>query len=328
MSSLFVDRRDVELVLDGGAIVFRENGERIGTVPIAPLTRIFLRGNVRLCASLLGQLGERGVGVVVLSGRLGKPNLLLARPHNDARRRVIQIQKSLDTGFCLQFAKKLIHRKIQSQIEWYNELRETDMQARYLLTHANSILQSQQKRLDLAENLAILRGMEGSAASAYFDGLKAVVPESLNFHTRNRRPPRDPFNAILSLTYTLVHAELAISLYGAGFDPYIGFYHQLDFGRESLASDLLEPLRPLADRLALRLVRQQILTKEYFTTNNDGCFMSKAGRKHYYSAYEKYCEVIRAGIQNGIEVLSEQLIPDEKAKNERIELQEDGFIEN
>ena len=79
MSTLFVDRRGVELEFESGAIVFRENGERIGTVPVAPLSRVFLRGDVRLPASLLGKLGEAGVGVVVLSGRQGKPSLLLAR---------------------------------------------------------------------------------------------------------------------------------------------------------------------------------------------------------------------------------------------------------
>lgn len=94
MSSLFVDRRGVQLELDADALIFRENGERIGTVPVAPLTRVFLRGDVRLSAALLGKLGERGVGVVVLSGRQGKPSLLLARPHNDATRRVEQVKKS------------------------------------------------------------------------------------------------------------------------------------------------------------------------------------------------------------------------------------------
>ena len=95
MSSLFVDRRDAHLEFDAGALVFRDSsdtqgarGARIGTVPLAPLQRIFLRGNLTLQASLLGKLGELGIGVVVLSGRLGKPGLMLGRPHHDARRRV------------------------------------------------------------------------------------------------------------------------------------------------------------------------------------------------------------------------------------------------
>ncbi len=297
MTSLFVDRRGVHLELDAGAIIFRENGERIGTVPIAPLTRVFLRGDIQLSGSLLGKLGENGIGVVILSGRQGKPSLLLARPHNDASRRVEQIRKSMDAGFCLDFARSLINTKLSRQIDWFEELRGADTQARYALTHAMKLLNEHRRRVGEAENLASLRGIEGSAAHVYFDGLKAEVPDSLHFKSRNRRPPRDPFNALLSLTYTLAQAETAIALHGAGLDPYVGFYHQLDFGRESLASDLLEAVRPLADRFCLRLIRHQTLTVEHFSTSDAGCLLGKAGRTHYYAAYEAYSEVLRTGIQ-------------------------------
>lgn len=307
MSSLFVDRRGVQLELESGAIVFRENGERIGTVPVAPLTRVFLRGDVTLSAALLGQLGEHGVGVVVLSGRRGKPSLMLARPHNDAARRVEQIRKSMDTGFCLACARDLIDRKLARQIEWFDDLRDRDRMARYELTHAMQLLCEHRGRLPRAESLGSLRGIEGSAAACYFDGLKAVVPESWHFKSRNRRPPKDPFNALLSLTYTLAHAELAIALFGAGFDPYVGFYHQLDFGRESLASDLLETIRPLCDRFCLDLQKKQTLTRDDFSTTESGCLLGKAGRSRYYSAYEEYSEVLRAGIQAEVEMLAERI---------------------
>lgn len=307
MSSLFVDRRDVELELESGAIVFRENSERIGTVPIAPLSRIFLRGNVRLSASLLGKLGEHGVGVVVLSGRQGKPSLMLARPHNDASRRVEQIRKSLEPDFCLATARELVERKLASQIEWFETMRQTDMMARYELTHAMQLVDQQRKRLAQAGNLASLRGLEGAAAVSYFDGLKALVPESLKFKCRNRRPPRDPFNAVLSLTYTLIHAELAIALYGAGFDPYVGFYHQLDFGRESLASDLLEPLRSRCDRFALQLFRKQILRSDDFSTSESGCLLGKAGRGRYYAAYEAESETLRGAVNAEVERFAARL---------------------
>jgi CRISPR-associated protein Cas1 len=307
MTSLFVDRRDVHLELESSAIVFRENGERIGTVPIAPLTRVFLRGDVRLSASLLGKLGENGVGVVVLSGRQGKPSLLLACPHNDARRRVEQIRKSMDAGFCLAFARDLIETKLSGQIDWFDEMRSANMQARYELTHAMNLLKEHRTRLCKVQNLASLRGLEGSAAHHYFAGLKAVVPESLHYKSRNRRPPRDPFNVLLSLTYTLAHAELSIALYGAGLDPYVGFYHRLDFGRESLAADLLEPIRPLTDRYCLRLIRRETITAEHFSTSEAGCLLGKAGRARYYTAYEEYSEVLRAGIQAQVEAAARRI---------------------
>ena len=213
----------------------------------------------------------------------------------------------MDAGFCLALARDLVDKKLARQIEWFDELRGTDMQARYELTHAMQLLREQKGRLSRAENLGALRGMEGSAVACYFDGLKAVVPDSLHFKSRNRRPPKDPLNALLSLTYTLAHAELAIALYGAGFDPYVGFYHQLDFGRESLASDLLEPVRPLADRFCLQLVRKQTLTRDDFSTTESGCLLGKAGRARYYAAYEHYSEVLRAAIQAEVEALAERI---------------------
>lgn len=307
MTSLFVDRRGVELEHESGALVFRENGERIGTVPLAPITRVFLRGDVKLSAALLGQLGERGVGVVILSGRRGKPTLMLARPHNDAARRVEQIKKSLDEAFCLAIARALIDKKLARQIEWFDALREKNRMARYELTHAMELLRAQRGRLAQATQLASLRGIEGAAANCYFDGLKAVVPESLHFRSRNRRPPKDPFNALLSLTYTLAHAELAVALFGAGFDPYVGFYHQLDFGRESLASDLLEAVRPLCDRFCLKLIKDQTLGKDDFSMTEAGCLLGKAGRARYYAAYEGYSEVLRAGIHAEVEWLAERI---------------------
>ncbi len=307
MSSLFVDRRGVQLELESGAIVFRENGERIGTVPIAPITRIFLRGDIQISASLLGKLGEQGIGVVILSGKQGKPSLMLARPHNDAARRVEQIKKSLDPAFCLQIAKELVTRKIQVQSQWFDEIRNNDPQVRYELTHRRNILLNQIDAVSRAGTLAVLRGVEGESAARYFEGLRAIVPESWGFKNRNRRPPRDPINALLSLTYTLLHAELVIGLHGAGFDPYVGYYHQLEFGRESLASDLMEPLRPVADRFVLKLLRSQTLRIEDFSTTESGCLLGKAGRVRYYAAYEAHSESLRKGVNAEIDWLAQRI---------------------
>lgn len=227
MTSLYVDRRDVHLRHDAGAIAFYENGQRSATVPLAPLTRLILRGKVTLEAALLGHLGDRGVGVLFLSGRNGEPHLLLGPGHNDVRRRVAQTRCSLDSRFCLQYARYLVDAKLGRQITSLDELRQHYPAQRQPLTQALRQLQEQRDRLSKATSLESLRGMEGAAAVAYFSGLRAVVPPSLQFHERNRRPPRDPFNALLSLTYTIATAEIAMALHIAGYDPCIGYYHQI-----------------------------------------------------------------------------------------------------
>lgn len=296
MTSLFVDRRKVHLELEAGALVFRENGLRVGTVPLAPLSRVFLRGSVTLEAALLGKLGELGIGVVVLSGKYGRPSLLLSLPHKDACRRVEQVRHSLEPSFCLATAVRLLQCKLHEQCVWFEQLVGRYPKARYALTRAMRSLQELRLQLAEATSLESLRGLEGAAAHVYFDALREVVPPSLEFKQRNRRPPRDPFNALLSLTYTMLHAEAAMALHGAGLDPCVGFYHQLSWGRESLASDVLEPVRPLADAFCLHLCATQVLMKEHFGISAQGCVLSKAGRVRYYSAYEEHAKPLRQAI--------------------------------
>jgi CRISPR-associated protein Cas1 len=161
MTSLFVDRRGVELKLDGEALVFAENGERVGTVPLMPLSRVFLRGDVKLSASLLGKLGEHGIGVVVLSGRLGRPSLLLGCPHNDAARRIAQYRLSLDEGFCLRFARAVVHAKLLGQLELIRERREARALHRYPLVTCERRLEGMIGQIDAQASIASLRGLEG-----------------------------------------------------------------------------------------------------------------------------------------------------------------------
>ena len=310
MSTLFVDRRDIALEHDSGALIIRDGGERIATVPLAPITRVVLRGNAQLTASLLATLGERGIGVLVLTGRQGKPSLFFGRPHNDARLRVEQTRRSLQDDFCLAYAQRLVQRKLERQCQWIDAAREHYPAQRYPLSQALRQLQEQLPQIAHTRRLDSLRGLEGAAASGYFAGLRAVVPASLGFHERNRRPPRDPFNALLSLTYTLAHAEAAFTLHAAGLDPCIGYYHQLSHSRESLACDIMETIRPLADRLCLKLVAQQVLTAEHFSQSDAGCLLGKAGRSRYYGAYEEHAQPLRHAVQQEVRSLRQRIAPD------------------
>lgn len=310
MTSLYVDRRNVELKADGEALVFIENGERVGTVPLQPLSRVFLRGDIKLSASLLGKLGEHDIGVIVLSGRKGTPSLLLGRPHNDAARRIAQYRLSLDSNYCLKFSRAIVAAKLSGQLELIRERRTSDLMHRYPLSVCERKISGMLAQVDAQESIATLRGLEGAAAAAYFEALAEIVPASLNFHGRNRQPPRDPLNAVLSLTYTLLHGEATLALYGAGLDPFIGFYHCLDFGRESLACDVMEALRPQADRFALMLFREGTLTSGDFSTSESGCLLGKAGRSRYYAAYETRAEHFRRELEQTVRDIAHAVTAD------------------
>ena len=293
MTSLYVDRRGVTLKADGEALVFYENGERIGTVPLAPLARVFLRGDVTLSSALLGKFGERGIGVVVLSGRKAVPTMLLGCPHNDAARRVAQYRLSLDADFCLRFSRAVVEAKLRAQAAFLAERRDSEPHSRYLLTLCLRRLATSIAAVDAQGALASLRGLEGAGAAAYFEGFADLFPERLKFSCRNRRPPRDPVNAMLSLGYTLLHAEAVLALYGAGLDPFVGFYHALDFGRESLACDIVEPLRVEVDQHALMLFRSEKLRAEDFSHGDAACLLGKAGRARFYAEWEPLAARLR-----------------------------------
>lgn len=303
MTSLYIDRRGVTLKADGEALVFYENSERVGTVPLAPLARVFIRGDVTLSASLLGKLGERGIGVVVLSGRKATPSMLLACPHNDAARRVKQYQLSLNKEFCLSFSCDLVLEKLLNQAEFLKKYREREMQSRYVLTTALQRVEGAIDGLDSAKTIATLRGLEGAGAAAYFMGFSDLFAESLHFTGRNRRPPKDPVNAVLSLGYTLLHAEAVLALYGSGLDPFVGFYHVLDFGRESLACDVVEPLRTIVDRFVLVLFRTGKLRKEDFSFVDGACLLGKNGRTKFYSEWENSSQNIRKQLESATNLL-------------------------
>lgn len=313
MTSLYVDRRGVSLKADGEALVCHENGQRVGTVPMAPLSRVFLRGEVTLTSSLLGKLGARGIGVVVLSGRKAEPTLLLGRPHNDARRRLAQYRLSQDASHCLAFSKALVREKLAAQMTFLGERREAEPRSRYVLTLSLRKLKGALVAVDSQESIGRLRGVEGAGAAAYFDGYADLLPENLDFHRRNRRPPRDPVNAVLSLGYTLLHAEAVLAAYGAGFDPFIGFYHAVDFGRESLACDLVEPLRVEVDRHALRLFRDGVLRADDFSLAEGACLLGKAGRERFYEAWEPVAERLRKRLEEAVGEIAEKVSPKDTA---------------
>ncbi len=287
MSSLYIDRKGTEIKLSGEALVCYENGERVGTIPLAPIERIYLKSDVTVQASLLAKLGEKGIGIIFLSGRKNTPTLFLSQPHNDAFRRLSQYELAKNEPFCLAFAKKLMLLKCVTQKNWLWQASNARLDKRVQLAVKAVELDGLIAKINEQTNLASLRGIEGRAAGVYFTALSLYLPPALRFEGRNRRPPRDPFNAILSLTYTLIHSEAILAIYGAGLDPYIGFYHSLDFGRESLACDLIEPLRPLIDNWCLGLFRQEILREAYFSTTQEGCILGKTGRVQFYKAYEQ-----------------------------------------
>lgn len=288
MPTLYIDRKTSEIKLENEALVFYDKGQRSRTIPLAPIERIIIKGNSQVSCNIFRKLGEKGIGIIFLSGRTNTPTLFMPRPHNDATRRIMQYLLSRDPSFKLAFSKMLMRLKLQMQSRWIWEISQ--------LTAEQSIKDTVKEiyqniiNIQYQENISQLMGLEGRSALVYFAALSKYLPTELEFHKRKRRPPTDPFNAIISLSYTILHSEIVLSLYSAGFDPYIGFYHCIDYSRESLACDIIEPFRPIIDKWATSLFTNKILTISDFNTVGNACLLGKEGRIKFYSEYEKKAE--------------------------------------
>ena len=249
-----------------------------------------MRGNVAMESRVLGALTERNIGLLVLSGRNTEATAMLAgRTHNDSRRRLGQYRVSMDDTLRLPLAQWLVLVKVRQQQALLKNALTMRADLRYPLTAAlqslNGIL-NQLREEPSSISLASLRGFEGAAAAAYFGGFTQLFAPALNFCGRHKRPPPDPVNACLSLGYTLLHYDAVRACHIVGLDSMLGFFHDVSFGRESLACDLMEPLRPLLDSWVWQLFRERELRIEHFTDDNGRCQMNKAGRQRFYGCYE------------------------------------------
>jgi CRISP-associated protein Cas1 len=249
MATLFLDRAQLELRTDGSALAVYENGRRCSTVPLNLLDRVVIQGRqTRLESGVLLKLAEAGAATVFLSARGSRQVALVLGPrHNDAAVRIAQTMRLGDADHCTGWSRGLVAAKLRRQHALLEQCEQRRPDARKALFAARETLDGIWAKVPDAPSVESLRGMEGAAARAYFAGLGAVFPPSVGFNGRNRRPPRDPVNACLSLGYTLMHFDAVRAAHAAGLDPLIGFYHRPSFGRESLASDLIEPIRPLVD---------------------------------------------------------------------------------
>ena len=319
MGLLLLDRAQLHIKSEGDALALYEAGVRRGTVPIRLIDRCVIHGaQTHLDTGVLMKLAEAGVTTVIMSTRQTRQTrrvaLVLGPQHNDAAVRLAQSARVMDDTFCRAWALSVVRAKLARQRRTLRTLLALRPDARKPLFDALSTLDAVFKTLpdsrtadETSPELGSLRGSEGAAARAYFAGLAGVMPPALGFGGRNRRPPRDPVNACLSLGYTLLHSQAVQACTTAGLDPLLGFYHRPAFGRESLASDLIEPLRPALDLWVWEQLRSRALREEHFSIDKGACLLGKAGRSAFYADWEAQSKPWQRWLQNQCRALANQL---------------------
>ena len=312
MGTLYIDRKGYHIKLDGEAIAFYLDGKREGIVPIRPLNRVIIAGSNTIETSVLNKLADNGSNVIFLSGRgLQYRGILTGRLHNNGILRVKQYEKSLDRDFAIAISKEIVIEKIRRQSEFLGEAVKITGSENVKAAFRNvfGTLEHILREIDSAcDSLESLRGYEGAASNAYFSAFTELFPESLGFAVRTRRPPKDPVNAMLSLCYTLLHYEAVREIQVAGLDPTIGFYHCFDYGRESLACDLIEPFRPVADRFVWEMFKEGKCTSKDFVQENEGVYLKKEARKGFYPVYEAWAETVRKDIAGKVRDISARVM--------------------
>lgn len=311
MGTLYIDRKELYIKLDGKALAFYSNGKREGLVPINPLKRVIMVGNISIETSVLHRLSDEGISVLFLSGkRLRFCGMMHGRLHNNGILRVKQYEKSFSL-FSIELSADIVKRKIEKQRGFLMDVRGNRPDLRFSMTRASKILEKILETLNSQSvEMETLRGLEGGASATYFQAFTKMFPESLKFKKRNRRPPEDPVNAMLSLCYTLLHYEIVREIEVIGLDPTIGFYHQFEYGRESLACDLVELYRTDVDRFVWEIFRDRIFAIRDFAHEDErpGCYLKKESRKRFYPIYEEWAKVIRTQLTNEVRTLALRIV--------------------
>jgi CRISPR-associated protein Cas1 len=299
MATLYINRPNLELRTDGNTLAVYEAGERHSSIPFKLIERVVIQNTTALDTRVLLKLADAGAATLLLGPRNSdRIALILGKAHNEAAIRIAQAHRFNDNQFVTAFAQELILAKIKHQHQLLHTAKTERPDVQKPLFDAIGTLSRIQQTLKTPiTTLGSLRGYEGAAAHAYFQGYAALMPPSLNFTGRNRRPPKDPVNACLSLAYTLLHFDAVRAAHSAGLDPLIGFYHQPSYGRESLASDLIEPLRPHTDAWIWQIFRKRELREEHFTLDKGACLLGKTGREKFYSAWEAHAKVHRRALR-------------------------------
>jgi CRISPR-associated protein Cas1 len=294
LNTLYVMTPRSYLHLDHDTVKVKLEGETKLQVPLHHLGAVCCVGDVAASTHLLHRCADDGRSVVFLDdsgrfkARLEGPvsgNVLLRRAQHAALS---------DAAHVLALARHLVAGKIQNarQVLLRGGREAAAPEDVAPLQQAAYHLAATLPRLEPAQDLDRVRGLEGDAARVYFGVFSRLVKEdrdSFRFDGRTRRPPRDPMNALLSFVYTLLLSDCVAAAEGVGLDPQVGYLHALRPGRPALGLDLMEELRPvLADRLALTLVNRRQLTAKDFEERPGGAVsLTDAGRRAVVTAYQQ-----------------------------------------
>lgn len=293
LNTLYITSGNRYLSLDGENVVVLEEQQEIGRISLHNLQAIVTFGYTGASPALMGVCAQRNIELSFMSGN----GRFLARVTGEVKGNVTlrkqQYRVSDDREKSIKIARNFILGKVYNS-RWVLERAGRDYAMRLdaeLIRKKSLYLAQSMKNIRMCENNEELLGLEGEAASVYFsvfDELILQQKKDFYFHGRNKRPPLDNVNAMLSFAYSLLASMCGSALESVGLDPYVGFFYTDRPGRMSLALDLMEEFRSImADRFVLTLINKRIMKSDHFMKKENGAvIMSDEGRKLFISAWQ------------------------------------------
>jgi CRISPR-associated protein Cas1 len=268
-------------------LLVTRNDKVLLEVPSAKLQGVLLYGNIQVTTQCMRELLGEGVWLSLFSRQGTYRGRLQPPAERGGRLRLRQWERSRDPKYCLEFARSAVNGKILSALAMAslrakNHLAET-------LGEGYRILRESRERVTAAESIESLRGIEGTAARAYFDLFRRWNVSEMQFEGREKRGTANRVNALLNFGYTLLTRELEGLIEAAGLDPTVGFYHLPDGDRPSLACDFVEEFRhSVIDRLVLRLINLKRIQGDDFAEDEakGGLRMSPMAMRRFLAEYE------------------------------------------
>ncbi len=281
---LYVQQQGAFVGKSGDRVTVSLKGEQLSSVRMLDVSQVCAFGSVMFSAQVIGELVRRGTPICHFSYGGWLNGMTLGMAHKNVELRIRQFAVAADADASLTIARALIAGKIRNC--------RTLLRRRLKDRHHPAVREFHEyrRRAERAASAETLLGLEGMAAKTYFAEFFKQLPEWSrgDVDGRNRRPPTDPANAVLSFLYSMLAKELAVTLQAVGFDPMLGVYHRPRYGRPSLALDLAGEFRPLvADSTALTLFNNGELNEGSFLCRAGAVAMTEAGRRATLAALER-----------------------------------------
>ena len=288
MSTLYFYEQGTRLSLKQNCLNdFSSGSENAVEVPFEQVEAVVLFGKIEATSAVFTHCLERGIPVSWLSHRGKYYGRLQSTEHVNIEKKRLQFACENDADFRNQIAAQILSAKVHNQRIVLEKIarRRNDLE----LDRSIKLLEHYSNSINTERDISRMMGLEGTAAKLYFTELGKSVPESFSFKGRNRRPPRDPFNSLLSFAYTLLIMEMVTQIENAGLDPYAGLIHVGRQSNPALACDLIEEWRGIAaDVLVLSLINhRQIKADDFDTLENDGVYANRKTAEIFVRAFQE-----------------------------------------